>query len=69
MKYPFTRTATHTGARTIAQSHVMSFLSFRKTRTAANVIQVLKNISNADIDTLTLYGVPSEAVSLSSPVF
>jgi hypothetical protein len=40
----------------------MSFLIFKKTRTAANVIQALKNTSNADIDSLDLHGVLSETV-------
>jgi hypothetical protein len=51
------------GANTILQSHVMSFFSFKKTRTADNAIKMVKSTSNADIDTLTLHVVLYEAVS------
>jgi hypothetical protein len=62
MKSPFIRKPMHTGATTTAQSHLMSFLTFRKIRTAANVIQRFKNPSNPNMDSLSVYDVLSEAV-------
>lgn len=53
------RNAMTEGANTILQSHVMSFLTFKKTRTADDIIRVAKTTSNADTVTLASYNILS----------